>query len=256
MNERTIIQICNFFTSEAWWKPVCGFLATNCMQFESPENTVEQYNLFNQFQSLVQDLFDSFLCKTVNMRPSALEQLMLQGYDGNIYQLRVLIFRIQELLNFEKFKLEMQATQRRIDEEVTNTMMMLREQSADDDAQNNAVDMLEKSEQISLQKQTEFCCNRTKDELRLNELHDNLQKSMGGPKTNPLASTSPVNSTFNTLGSLGPLSSPTGSMVNKGPPVTTFNPQYDAVRKSNPGKPLIMRPGLTKVKSSKLASLH
>lgn len=245
--------------SEQWWKPVCGFLATNCMQFESSENTIDQYNLFNQFQNLVTDLFDSFLSKTVNMRASALEQLMIQGYDSNIYQLRVIIFRIQELLNFEKFKLEMQATQRRIDEEVTNTMLSLREQAVNegdnDSAQDDAVNMLEKSEQISIQKQTDFCCNRTKDELRLNELHNTLQKSLGTPKANPLAATSPMTTSINSLNSLSPLSPPPGMMTTKVPQINSYSP-YDQVRKSNPAKPLIMKPGLMKVKSSKLAAIH
>ena len=243
MDERFLHSICDFFSSDEWWRPICGFLSTNCGKFQSDSNSFEQYQTFLQFQSLVSEFFDSFLCKKLNVRPHALEQIMIQAYDSNQYQIRVIISLIKDLFDFEKFKYETRLASKMIEEETENAMGAIRNQTTQGDDETvamNAVEMLEKSEEISLQKQTQLKCQMMKDKFKLSDfsLSKTLpQKHMSMPQTQNLV-----------MPPLAPIATPTLMSQTRGA----------EMRKSlgSPGKPLIMKPtGISKLRGSKLGPL-
>ena len=147
MEARLIRAICEFFTSLEWWKPICGFMATNCGKFEGEQNTFDQYQNFLQFQNLVGELVDSLLCRKLNVRPVAFEQAMMQFYDAGQNQVRMILKLIQDLFNFEHFKHNMQITSKQIEEDTTNAMEEFRA-NCDEGETVDAVTMLEKSEEF------------------------------------------------------------------------------------------------------------
>ena len=259
MEERFVRAVSDFFASEEWWKPVCGFMATNCAIFEGETNSVEQYQNFMQFQGLVGELVDSFLCRKLDIRPFAFEQTMIQLYDAGQYQIRAIVGIIKNLSDFAGFKRDMQLTSKRIEEDVTNIMEEFRNKS--NEIQENetvdAVSMLEKSEEISLQKQAEIKCKETKEKLKLTEM--NFSKSLPAKFNFQQQQQQPIvnNAGLQPLGPLIQLPPHVGSLQNqtRGSGLLSNTSPMRQSQGSGMSKPLIMKPGFNKARASKRGSL-
>ena len=175
MNEDLILnQASAIFASEAWWKPVLGFIFTNCGKFKNKQFTHEEYSCFSNFKTLLTDLFDTFLCRQINVRPSILESVLLNALERGNQKASIITGFLNELTDFEKFRVQMINTNDIIDEFVTNELLALHAQQEtnesmdDENADNDDVaDLLEKGEQSALIDATSKKCQEMRQLLQV-----------------------------------------------------------------------------------------
>ena len=247
-DDQFVLKVSRFFSSESWWKPVIGFFSTNCGKFESEENSFDQYECFHSFKVLITDLVDSYLCKTINVRPNNFEAMMINMYEIENPQISIIIDHFRSLNDFIEFKQEMVQYNGRIQEEATLAMEEFRslpqdEEMGDTSLAMNVAEFLEKSEAKSLEQQTIKMCMKMKEDLHFDQIPNSNVRVPSPLKSN----SSPISSP---LKSLTPISSPQSHDFEKKP--MPFPMGMDSMRKSsNSGipKPTIMKP--TNVKNAK-----
>ncbi|OHS98806.1 hypothetical protein TRFO_01861 [Tritrichomonas foetus] len=176
MSEEAIIQACAAaIATEQWWKPLLGFMSTNCNKFsEGSNHTNDEYQCFLDFRSLLVDLFDTFVTKCVGVRPAQLESALFSGSQNKNRQCLAILDILTNMTNFETFKKQMIQQSAKIDEEVTNLMLKFAMQQAqnesnDEGPQEDVTELLEKGEQIVLQMQTQQMVENIKTVLNVQE---------------------------------------------------------------------------------------
>lgn len=198
MNDDMILnQASAIFASDRWWKPILGYIFTNCGKFTNKKFTHEEYSCFCSFKTLLIDLFDSLVCHQINVRPNQLEASIYNSASiGNKKALVITSF-LSELTDFEKFREKMIKTSSEVDEFVTNQILNLHAEQMStgvtDDDNNNAdvAKLLEKGEETVLSEATSKKCQEMKIALQVSE-HPHIVTKPIAVRTRASYGTSPV----------------------------------------------------------------
>lgn len=115
-------KISDFFASDQWWSPVLDFMLSNCEPFSRTHFSVQQYQIFLEFEKLVTNLVEGKLCQSLQLSPDIFEEIILVGIEQNNPQARTISQTIKDAFNFPQFSLEMHAHNERIEQEVSQVM--------------------------------------------------------------------------------------------------------------------------------------
>ena len=188
MEDSTIVaRAAEIFASELWWKPIMGFLVTNCMKFTGKNFTNEEHDCFLQFRKLFTRLFDHYMSKKIGVKTAALEQAFSAQLAAGNHQAREILDMLQNFADFVFFRAEMIRVGERIREDTTNKMLEVHEHLKNDEDV-NVSEELEKSEERILNDETAQKVGQYRELLGLKEtpvtlLKMPVKKSMSSPKT-------------------------------------------------------------------------
>lgn len=175
MNDEVITtKIAILFASEAWWKPVFGFMSTNCGKFSADSCSNEEYDCFVDFRKLVENLIDSYICKQIGVRPQQFENAIYEQYFVNNPRAVSIVDMLQNMMDFMKLKEQMIAQNEKIEEETTNAMLSFHnldetQSKSDENAAMDIATLLEKAEEQSLVSQTKKMCEDMKKVFNLSD---------------------------------------------------------------------------------------
>lgn len=168
--------------SELWWKPVLGFISTNCGKFSGDCFTHDEFQCFCDFRSLITNLFDTFIAKNIGLRVSALETALLDGFARNDEKATKIVEMLAKMEDFEEFRKLMIDQNAKIEEEVTNMMLSLQDPSAE---MTDVADMLERQEEIILDKQVAEKCKEMREHFGVSEIGENPVIKLGSRSISP-----------------------------------------------------------------------
>lgn len=221
---RTPVELCAaVLSSDLWWKPVLGFISTNCGKFSGDCFTHEEYQCFCDFRTLTMNLFDTFIAKHIGVRIGVLETALYDGFSRNDELAKKIVLILGKMEEFEDFRNLMISQNEKIEEEVTNMMLSLQDPAAE---MTDVADMLERQEEIILSRQVEEKCKEMRDYFGVKQLSaTDLAAVKMAPKS---VSSSP------SLGKMVVMSkSGSGDFVNKTSPLT----RKDSIRSSGKASP-------------------
>ena len=244
-DEDVIYSVAASISSEQWWKPLLGFMATNCNKFNSgKEHTNEEYQCFLEFRTLMCDLFDSFVARqvqqSVGARPTQIEQIFLSDSSKKNRRCMAILDILKNMSDFETFKSQMVQQTAKIDEEVTNMMLnfhMQQSQAGEDGPEVDVAQMLEKGEEMALIAQTKQMVENMKSILNV---ENTSAQKCGTPR--PLdGKRAPSLSSFNNT-----MAVPRANVPLNQKDVVSPQCKQRGSSPCIPTRPLIMRPSVRK----------
>ena len=122
-NEEILRVSSHFFSSDEWWKPVLTFLFTKCRCFRSATPTHEEYSLYQEFMTLIQDLVDNKLCGQMRITPQSFENALESLYDDGNISAKVIIDTLTNAADFVVFRQQMLQNNIRIENRVTKGLL-------------------------------------------------------------------------------------------------------------------------------------
>jgi hypothetical protein len=156
--------------SEAWWKPIVGYIVTNCAKFTGHNFTNEEHDCFLGFRKLFTELFDCFVCKKIGVKSSVLETAFSNActQQENPEALEVMQM-LRNYSDFVFFRQEMVNMSQKVQDATADRLLEFRRTGGTDDDTGGLATFLEESEQILLdsetrRKITEFCADVRLDE--------------------------------------------------------------------------------------------
>jgi hypothetical protein len=185
--------------SEAWWKPIVGYIVTNCAKFTSHTFTNEEHDCFLRFRKLFTELFDCFVCKKIGVKSSVLETAFSEACTTheNPEALQVMEM-LRNYSDFVFFRQEMIGMSQKVQDETAERLLEFRRRSITDDA-DGLTEFLEEGEQCLLdnetrRKITEFCAELGIDEAEARAFPDNPPKlgARSAPATAPRPTSVPM----------------------------------------------------------------
>ena len=183
-DEVIISRAAEIFASELWWKPIMGFLVTNCMKFTGKNFTNEEHDCFLQFRKLFTELFDHYISKKIGVKTAALEQAFANGLESGNSQARNILDMLQNFADFVFFRAEMIRVGNRIEEDTANKMIQVHEQLKNDQEVDVSAE-LEKSEDAILNDETEKKVREYRQLLNVKPSQDPpspFRRTMNSPK--------------------------------------------------------------------------
>jgi hypothetical protein len=152
-------------SSDVWWKPVIGFLVTNCAKFADLDFTNEEHDCFLSFVHFFIDLFDSFLAKRLNSKASTLESALLGSmHRGNRTAISICRM-LKNFTDFVYFREQMLAMNEVIRQDTVKRVLACQQRSADAN-QAEATDLsrvLEEGEEAILEIETAKKCEEYRE---------------------------------------------------------------------------------------------
>ena len=186
MDDDVIVsRAAEIFASELWWKPIMGFLVTNCMKFTGKNFTNEEHDCFLQFRKLFTELFDHYISKKIGVKTNALEQAFANALASGNMQAKNILDMLQNFADFVFFRAEMIRVGHRIEEDTANKMIDVHEHLR----QGQEVDIeaeLEKSEDAILNDETAKKVSEYRELLNVKGVPDPpspFSKTMRSPKS-------------------------------------------------------------------------
>jgi hypothetical protein len=157
------------FASESWWKPIVGYIVTNCAKFTGRNFTNEEHDCFLAFRKLFVELFDCFICRKIGVKSSALETAFLHATEAQNGDALTIMQMLHNYADFVFFREQMIEMSTKIQRDTADRMIQVRSGLADSGEIETAdlVQILEEGERVMLEAETQrkvaaFCA-----ELRL-----------------------------------------------------------------------------------------
>ena len=147
-----------FFTSEKWWKPIISFIFEKCSIFTTNQSKFNEYSIYLEMVSLIENLLEFELCKENNINFQTFEDYLISGLKENNKICINIIELLKKSTNFKEFKNQMLYHNQRIENEVSNTILQFI-----DDLEKSGEDNLEIMNKITIEIQK-------KEEKTLNNL--------------------------------------------------------------------------------------
>jgi len=158
MTEAAIVHNSAYiFASESWWKPIMGYIVTNCAKFTGLGFTNEEHDCFLGFRKLFTELFDCFVAKKIGVKTSALESAFGSEVSAQNPEAVTIMQMLRDYSDFVFFRQEMVAMSKKIEEATTNRMLEARSQLPQSGELEAAAlaELLERGEELLLEAETQ-----------------------------------------------------------------------------------------------------
>jgi hypothetical protein len=169
--------------SESWWKPIIGYLVTNCAKFSGIDFSNDEHDCFLRFRKLFTELFDCFVCKKIGIKSSALEAAFLEGVNTNNRQAMAILEMLRQYSDFLFFREQMIAMGIKVQEETASRLIALHAQmtATNTEEATNVAAILEEGEDAILERETNQACADMIEKLQLR--HAEVMQFVGGAKS-------------------------------------------------------------------------
>jgi hypothetical protein len=132
MDEDELIRhIAAVTSSDVWWKPIIGFIVTNCAKFAGLDFTNEEHDCYVSFVRFLTELFDSFLAKRLNTKAATLESAMLGGLRRGNPMAIAIGQMLRNYTDFTFFREQMLAMNEEIRQDTVKRIMQCHQRMAD-----------------------------------------------------------------------------------------------------------------------------
>jgi hypothetical protein len=132
MDEDELIRhIAGVTSSDVWWKPVIGFIVTNCAKFAGLDFTNEEHDCYVSFVRFLTEVFDSFLAKRLNTKAATLESAMLGGLRRGNPTAIAIGQMLRNYTDFIFFRQQMLAMNEEIRQDTVKRVMQCHQRMAD-----------------------------------------------------------------------------------------------------------------------------
>jgi hypothetical protein len=155
--------------SESWWKPIIGYLITNCAKFSGINFTNEEHDSFLNFRKLFTELFDCFICKKIGIKSSALEAAFVNAMQTNNAEAAAILEMLRNYSDFVFFRQQMIDMATKIQDETSERLINLHKQLQDTGTEEatNVAAVLEEGEDAVLERETAVACEEMRIRLKL-----------------------------------------------------------------------------------------
>jgi hypothetical protein len=159
------------FASQSWWKPVIGYIVTNCAKFSGLNFTNEEHDCFLGFRKLYTELFDCFICKRICVNSSALESAFVTTMEENSFEAVGILEMLRNYSDFLFFRQQMIDMAAKIQEESTQRLVAIHKQLEESHIEEagNVSAVLEEGEELVLERETAVACEAMRLKLRLSQ---------------------------------------------------------------------------------------
>jgi hypothetical protein len=146
--------------SEAWWKPIIGYIVTNCAKFSGINFTNDEHDCFLAFRKLFTELFDCFVCKKIGVKAATLESALLEGGDMRNKEAMAILDMLRGYSDFLFFRQEMISMGEKVQEETSTRLIELHRRMAETNTEEatNVAAILEEGEEAILERETGRAC--------------------------------------------------------------------------------------------------
>jgi hypothetical protein len=157
------------FASESWWKPVIGYIVTNCAKFSGINFTNDEHDCFLGFRKLYTELFDCFIAKKLGLKSSALESAFISAMEANSTEAAAILDMLRNYSDFLFFRQQMIDMGTKIQEETSQRLIAIHKRLADSGTEEatDVATILEEGEDVVLERETAIACEEMRQKLKL-----------------------------------------------------------------------------------------
>jgi hypothetical protein len=157
------------FASESWWKPVIGYIVTNCAKFSGINFTNDEHDCFLGFRKLYTELFDCFIAKKLGIKASALEAAFITAMEANSTEAMAILEMLRNYSDFLFFRQQMIDMGLKVQEETSQRLIAIHKRLADSGTEEatDVASILEEGEDVVLERETAVACEDMRQKLRL-----------------------------------------------------------------------------------------
>jgi hypothetical protein len=153
--------------SDIWWRPILGFIITNCSKFSGLDFTNEEHDCFIAFRKLFSELFDSYLAGQIGVKGSKLEAALAKALKCSEPRATIAMGILKKYSDFVFFRDEMIKMAEKVNQETANRILEIRDAAEGENSTKDVVAWLEEGEKAFLERETHERVWEMEEELRV-----------------------------------------------------------------------------------------
>jgi hypothetical protein len=168
------------FSSDCWWKPVLGFIITNCGKFTGRQFTNEEHECFVAFRKLFTELFDAYVSKKIGVTSTKLEGAFSNALANKDKRVEIIMTMLRNYSDFVYFRDEMVGMSEKVKDEATKRMIEIHEKMERGEDTMDVAAWLEEGEHLILERECNKKVCQMLDELRVTAEQVPASRARGG----------------------------------------------------------------------------